>query len=549
MNEATDHSQTHLAVQRERRENFRRGLPAVALLGTAVFIFLFGTLIVRPRLESNYREKCDLAMSAFGILNHGGVAEDSTVGELPIEELRRQLDIIAIYLKRLTEMQSDNSLARYQSGLVAEASSQLYTRKALEAFRSGDTKESEAARSQSLSEQLRAKEIMELIAELDSKESHQAKAWLLARTLERPVYETSELERLANLAQNILDSSPENTIAIARLGQVRIAQAYAVVSDLDRGTRETYLREAIESLSSIESPSLVEQALLAEAVDAFDSEAAIEKSIQVSQRFWMNTAAKSNSPELIAAMFGCLIRQGSLKEAHALIVERFAGLSPNDQIVVRGLCSDFCLRNIVCQITFPIAGRRSTSINALSIAARLDATSVKLVDTLEQVVLSDEKSDEIYRALSLAVQEGSDNGLLHLIVAFRAALKENWTESRAELQQAFQIDVSLGTVGSVLVSRFVDKDIADIAFGMRFLEQMARVAPDSLNIWYTRSLFCEKHGELEKAVECLERILGNSPQSVEILDKLESLYVRLNKSADIHRIQRLKSEIRTPNQK
>ena len=98
---------------------------------------------------------------------------------------------------------------------------------------------------------------MESVAESTRVESQQAKAWLLSRSLESPIRESTDLVRMATIAKSILDATPTNRVALGRLGQVFVLQAYSLDEELDHASRETKLRDAIACFAKIDSLSVV----------------------------------------------------------------------------------------------------------------------------------------------------------------------------------------------------------------------------------------------------------------------------------------------------
>lgn len=534
---AIDSNSVRLA--RERAANVRRGIPAIAVGIIAMVLLIYSWTIARPKIQSSYRRQCDLAMSELELNPFTGANPNKIEANLSLEEQRKKLSVIKIYLKRLTGLQPNDENVRLQSGLVTEASSRLSARSAIEALRAGDTKKAEALRSQEIAERKSANEIIESVSQKEGAVANDASAWRMERALEIPLNDSRILDGLATKALKILESTPSNRIALKRLGQIRLFQAYDLNSELDHQKREWCARDALGLLSRIEAPTTVELAFVAESLDALNAEEAIQASIRATQQYWESTSNPQVSPESLAALFGCLLRLGSLHEAQAAILENLPKLAPAEQAILRGLCTEFCIRSIVSQIEFPLVGRRSTSMDALSLAIHLDSSSPKLVELLHRLVKVDE-SDSMLTSLSEILANSGDFGVKHMISATKAALAEDWTTSRTELQASLKLDPLLGTIGGFLATRMVDENLAPVSFGMRFLEQLARVSPDSLNLWYTRAVYCEKHGELEKAIECFERIHEKNPRNLSILEALESLYSRLSKIDDVSRIQRLK---------
>jgi len=546
MSNSTDIEMMALRLNRERVGNLKRGAPAIALVSVAILLLTYCAMLARPRIQDRYRQESEKVMGQLGLTPTAAIGAGELVIEASLEEQRAELNLANLYLKRLIAIEPNDELARWRSGIVAEASSAVYERTSMDVRRSGDTKKAESLRSQGVAELKRAKEIMETLSQSKGTEAIRAQLWLLSQDLQTTDLDAAQLERLATTTAGILVSSPDERGAIRCLGQVRLRQAYSMEWDIGHEKRESYIHEAIELLSKLESPVFIEQAYLAEAMDASRIDESIQTAIRATQAFWTSSSSAKQSPEYLSAMFSCLLRLGNVQEGQSLILESIPTLRPDQQIRLRELCADLCLRSIVCQYEFPSSLRRKPDAGSLSLALRLNAGTPKLTRLLTRLV-QEQDSDSMARSINQNLVDAGNLEPTHLIAAIRAALKDDWPTSRKELQLSVQNDSSFAPIGALFVSSLVDDGLASVPFGMRFLEQLARVSPDSSNLWLTRAYFCEKNGELEKAAECLEPIIEEARKNPKILDFLESLYTRMNKMDDVVRIQGRKVEFRKPN--
>lgn len=534
-----------LRLKRERVANLKRGAPAMALVTIASLLLAYCAIVARPQIQDRYRQGCEKAMGQLGLTPLATIGSGKFVNDASLEEQRAELNLANLYLKRLIAIEPNDELARWRSGIVAEASSIVYESTSTDVRRSGDVKKAESLRSQGVTELKRAKEIMEALSQSKGNEAIRAQLWLLSQDLQNTDLDAAQLERLATTAEGILVSSPNERGAIGCLGQLRLRQGYSLDSDIGHEKRESYIHEATELLSKLDSRTFVEQAYLAEAMDASHVDESIQTAIRATQAYWTGSSSAKQSPEYLSAMFSCLLRLGNVQEGQSLILECLATLRLDQQIRLRELCADLCLRSIVCQHEFSSSLRRKPDAGTLGLALRLNAGAPKLTRLLTRLV-QEQESDSLAKWINQNLADGGNLEPTHLIAAIRAALKDDWPTSRIELQLSVQNDSSFGSIGALFASALVDEELASVPFGMRFLEQLARVSSDSSNLWLTRAYFCEKHGELQKAAECLELIIEQARKNPKILDFLESLYTRMNKIDDVVRIQGQKVEFRKP---
>ncbi len=488
-----------------------------------------------------YQEKCRQALLKAELIDAQGNAVDLTnwmesEGSEKISARRQALNDASLFLRRLIEVTPDVSRLNLKLALVAEASAQLCATMSDQATRNGDQVQAETLRKKAVADNLLAQDTMERLSKEDNEEALIAKSWELARALRQPLRNSQEIKRHAKAALDILQKAPSNRTGLVRLGQLRILQSYALDEQVNREDRVRWIGEAVELLSKIETPSMIEQSILAEALDALSPEQAIQAAIVASQKYWSEPPSSQQSPEGLAAFFSCLLRQGSLQESQSLIATKLPAMAASDQYAFRGLCSDYCLRFIECQHVFPSNERQMKSDQALSIAARVDSQSSTLLDLLARLVANKE-SDELSQKLSIELASGSDLGLNHLILAIRGAFENQWAISRDELQQAFEADLGLSATCVAFMARLVDLDSDNMTMAMRFLENALQIAPEATGLWYAAAVFLERHGELEKAAEYLEKMLDMTNNDPQILAFLSSIYSRLDRSEDVKRIQ------------
>jgi tetratricopeptide (TPR) repeat protein len=496
---------------------------------------------VQPRIATQYQEKAKAALLAANIIDADGNVLDLThwsknEAQEALVAKRRLLNDASLYLRRLIDVSPEVSRLVLQLAVTAEASAQLHSRLAYQAAKDDDAVQAETYRRKAFSDAELAQDMMVRLSRQDNAQAQVAKAWELARTLRSPVRVPQRIEQLVVDALDVIEKSPSDRVGLARLGQLRTLQAYSIDDRHSSDERSAFIREAVELLSKIEPPSLVEQALLAEAQDAFSPEQAIQASIRVSQGFLGERANETQSPEDLACFFACLLRLGSLQEAQSIIVSKLPGLSPNDQQVCRGLCADYCVRRITCESNFPSAGRPIASADALVLAARLDPHSPPLLTLLERVIDQGEE-DALSQKLFEQLQNERYATLRHLILAVRGAIENDWPGSRNELRQTFEKEIGLSSAAVALISQLVDSQRISVDTATQFLDNAIEISQGDPSLSFTSAIFFEKQNKLDKAADCLEKILVKTANDPQILTFLSKIYTRLDRREDHKRIQ------------
>jgi tetratricopeptide (TPR) repeat protein len=504
-------------------------------------ISAWSSFVVQPQIVSRYQEKSNAALQAANIIDADGNVLDLThwlKKEAPetLADKRRLLNDASLYLRRLIDVSPDVSRLILQLAATADASAQLHSRLAYQATKDGDEIQAETYRRKAFTDSELAQDMMVRLSRQDNAEAQVAKAWELARELRSPVRTQDRIEQLVVNALEVLERAPASRVGLARLGQLRTLQAYAIEERSLLEERTRFIQEAVELLSRIDSPSLVEQAFLAEAQDALHPEQAIQTSIAASQGFLGEQADEKQSPEEIALFFSCLARLGSLQEAQSAVVSKLPGLSHQDQLACRGLCAEYCVRRVICESNFPSAARQFASVDALVLAIRLDPQSASLLKLVERMVV--QREDD---ALSLGLFEQLTNEryatLRHLILAVRGAIENDWVGSRNEIRQSLEKEAGLSSAAVSIISHLVDSQLISVDTATQFLDNTMEISPDDPSLSFTSAIFFEKQNKLEKAAGCLEKILVKTANDPQILAFLGNIYARLDRREDQKRIQ------------
>ncbi len=356
------------------------------------------------RVNARYLAKAQASLVDTGIVDDKGQLRDLAnwlQTEKPEEllELKTKLSERFFIYVRLIHVMPDANPYTLQLALVSEASSLVNAKLALNPVDADDREQVNIYRKRAVSDAIQAQETMERLAKSGAPEALPAKAWTLARTLKYPIREAETLENARTMAKEILHIDPRNRVGLGRSAQLEILEAFSIVSETPKEGREELIRAAIESLSKLESPSMFELSLLAEAQDAMAPQLAIEISAEAAQRYWSDAAIDKLAPETLASLFACLYRQGNRQESSDLVSNKVPNMAPVDQFVFRSLCADFCLRWIACHHWFPRPTPAASSIDALSVAVRMDPHSPGVLDCLEHMVTVDRPS-ELHMRLS-----------------------------------------------------------------------------------------------------------------------------------------------------
>ncbi len=515
--------------------------PIVLIALGSLAVWAWSSCVVQPRIAIRYQEKSNAALLAANIIDANGNVLDLThwlqqIAPEALAEKRLLLNDARLYLRRLIDVSPDVSQLTLQLAATAEASAQLHSRLAFQAAQDGDENQADDYRRRAYSDAELSQDMMVRLSRQNNAQGQAAKAWELARILRSPVRTQHRIDQLVVDALEVLERSPENRVGLARLGQLRTLQAYSIEDRDSTEVRSHFIQEAVELLSKIGSPSVVERTFLAEAQDALLPEQAIQTSIIASQGLLGVQANEKQSPEEVACLFGCLLRLGSIQEAQSTVVSRLTSLSPDDQQVCRALCSDYCVRRIVCESNFPSAVRQFTSVDALALGTHLDPQSPPIVKLLERMIVQREND-----ALSIQLLEQIKNekyaAFLHLILAVRGAIENDWTGCRSELRQTFERETRLSPAAVSIIGQLVDSHRISIDTATQFLDNAMEISQGDPSLGFTSAIFFENQNKLEKAADYLEKVLVKTANDPQILAFLSKIYTRLDRREDQKRIQ------------
>jgi hypothetical protein len=514
---------------------FRWGIPSVVLAVITTVLWTYSSLVVQPGLQEKYRRICDANLVSLGLIETNGTPQGVKL-ELDATERRALLDQTDLCLRRLIVWDNSNAVARYQSGLVAAASSQWYSEMATQVTGADVSTGYRAASGAAIG---KAADAMRAAEKLGGEYGRFAATWLVSRELNAiasgGMRSEDGIEALHRLTSRLAGTASQDSMqasAAAVMAQAQLLLAlhshYRSFDEASIQRRRSVAAETVAVLGNLSTANVEQLGWRAEAEMLAGDDMAYATGRQVVSKFWDQAAIDSASPDDIVAVYKSMLMVGDVMVAEAFMASRLKKLTPDQQGITRRLASGACLRLLVGRYISERweAPPKPTLGDLLALATEFHPQSHQVVELFSRMVEFD-RSDALTSLLKQELSERRGDRLSALVQMIASLESGAVAEARIYLESAIAADTTWATTISELSSSLVEAEVLTIGHGLLIFDWLTEARPSEPLIWFSKAAFCAKHKEYDKSIATLEVLNSMLPGNSQI----ESFLVQVKDQA------------------